>query len=56
MSEANLLISILGLPSSLINLVKHSLTLYDNGKQYSAYYEIGKKSFTFAVANQYTWR
>ncbi|MBU3191744.1 CRISPR-associated endoribonuclease Cas6 [Clostridium bowmanii] len=35
---------------SVISLFKHSLTVYDEGKHFSAYYEIGKdKPFTFAA-------
>jgi len=36
---------------SVISLFKHSLTVYENGKHFSTYYEIGKdKPFTFAVS------
>lgn len=35
---------------AIISLFKHSLTVYENGKHFSTYYEIGKeKPFTFAV-------
>jgi CRISPR-associated endoribonuclease Cas6 len=35
---------------AVISLFKHSLTVYENGKHFSTYYEIGKqKPFTFAV-------
>jgi CRISPR-associated endoribonuclease Cas6 len=35
---------------AIISLFKNSLTVYDNGKHFNAYYEIGKdKPFTFAV-------
>jgi CRISPR-associated endoribonuclease Cas6 len=35
---------------AVISLFKHSLSLYDNGKHFSAYYEpVKDKSFTFAV-------
>lgn len=35
---------------AIISLFKHSLTVYENGKHFSNYYEIGKeKQFTFAV-------
>ncbi len=35
---------------SIISLFKHCLTVYENSKHYSNYYEIGKdKPFTFAV-------
>ena len=35
---------------TIISLLKHSLTVYDNGKYFNTYYEIGKhKPFTFAV-------
>ncbi|MBU3181651.1 CRISPR-associated endoribonuclease Cas6 [Clostridium psychrophilum] len=35
---------------SVISFFKHSLTLYDNGKYFTTYYELGKdKPFTFAV-------
>jgi len=35
---------------AVISLFKHSLTVYENGKYFSTYYEVGKeKPFTFAV-------
>lgn len=35
---------------AVISLFKHSLTVYENGKHFSTYYETGKdKPFTFAV-------
>lgn len=35
---------------AIISLFKHSLTVYENGKHFSTYYETGKdKPFTFAV-------
>ncbi len=35
---------------AIMSLFKHSLTVYDNGKHFSTYYETGKdKPFTFAV-------
>lgn len=35
---------------AIISLFKHSLTVYENGKHFSNYYELGKeKPFTFAV-------
>ncbi|SDP18892.1 CRISPR-associated endoribonuclease Cas6 [Clostridium gasigenes] len=35
---------------AIISLFKHSLTIYEDGKHFSSYYEIGKdKMFTFAV-------
>lgn len=36
---------------AVISLFKHSLTVYENGKHFNTYYEVGKeKPFTFAVA------
>lgn len=35
---------------AVMSLFKHSLTVYDNGKHFSTYYDVGKdKPFTFAV-------
>jgi len=35
---------------SIISLLKHSLTVYENGRHFNTYYEVGKdKPFTFAV-------
>ncbi len=35
---------------SIVSLFKHSLTVYEHGRHFSTYYEIGKeKPFTFAV-------